>query len=74
MQNLLLFIAITSLWQWVTATENATAYPVLEPVSDEGWTNILVRRLSPEDYLKLADSEHFVWSSASGKRHFGFSQ
>lgn len=72
MHNLLLFIAIAFIWQLVTATENATSYPILVPVSDEGWGNSRMRRSSPEHSLKLAENEHFVWSSASSEQPMYF--
>lgn len=67
MRDSLLFISIASLLHLVTATENVTTYPILQPVSDEGWENSLNRRSTPADYLKLAESDHFVWSSALGE-------
>lgn len=64
MWSKMFFVTVAALWSLATAT----AYSILEPVSDDGWNNYLSPRSTSFENLKLTASEHFVWSSPTGKQ------
>lgn len=67
MHSSLLFLFTILFHELATATQTANGHPILEPISDDGWSNSVGRR-SAKDSLKLLDSEHLVWNSAAGKQ------
>jgi hypothetical protein len=67
MRSSLLFFFVPFLFELATAAKTASGHPILEPVSDHGWSNS-IRRRSTKDALKLLDFEHLVWNSAPGEQ------
>jgi hypothetical protein len=67
MRSSLFILFVPFLCQLAIAIRASSGHPILEPVSDDGWSNS-IRRRSTKDSLKLLDNEHMVWNSAPGKQ------
>jgi hypothetical protein len=67
MHSSLFILLAPFLCQLATAIQTSSRHPILEPVSDDGWSNN-IRRRSTKDSLKLLDNEHMVWNTASGEQ------